>query len=93
MGSTYWDLRADKAGFSVELLFNGNRERVEVAYDAITGFKDRASNINLDIAPPSMPASPDPEPPPDAVQRVDTSSGPSNVVFGVFGRKRGTAAE
>lgn len=47
----FWDLAVDRESFSVTLSFGGRKERLEIPFDAITGFADPGVRFALRFGP------------------------------------------
>ena len=47
----FWDLAVDRESFSVTLSFGGGKERLEIPFDAVTGFADPSVRFALRFKP------------------------------------------
>lgn len=47
----YWDLHVDEAGLSVDLAFDGSRQRIAVPWEAVTAFIDPVAEFALRFEP------------------------------------------
>lgn len=54
----FWDLTLDDAGFGVTLSFDDKPERLEVPFDAVTGFLDPSVKFGLQFRAVGMPETP-----------------------------------
>jgi hypothetical protein len=76
----YWDLEVDEDFFRVTLSFAGQRHRLEIPFDALTGFADPAANFALrfEAVPPRAEAAA--EEVPEAEPEIPQPKGPGAQV-------------
>ena len=97
----FWDLTTDELGFGVTLAFNSRQERIEVPWQALTGFYDPSVEFGLRFEPPpeERPAAapravPEPDAPPEPEADPEEAASPGepprvNVVsFDDFRKKK-----